>query len=272
MLTKDLTILKLGGSLLTDKTKPYSLREDILKQVTHEIKECIEIGLLDSMIILHGVGSFGHPPVLEYKLHRGFSGPEQLSPLSKTQQIVNRFRLQLVEAFHEANVPIILMHPSSIIVSKKMKMTNFFLESLKGFMKLGMTPLLGGDLLYDTVMGFSVGSADQLASILADQLGANRLIFATDVDGVYNGDPKVDSNAELISEINLDNIEEVMQKMGQAGQVDASGAMKGKLVSLLHIKEKIKRGLKVSIISMLSEGNLISALQDKNPNCTKIVA
>ena len=88
MTAKGLLVIKLGGSLLTDKLTAYKLRESVLKAVAVEIKECIDLGLIKSLVIVHGVGSFGHPPVLKYNLHKGFRNKDQLISMSKTQQIV----------------------------------------------------------------------------------------------------------------------------------------------------------------------------------------
>jgi isopentenyl phosphate kinase len=271
-MSKDLTILKLGGSLLTDKEKPYTLRENILNNVTKEIKSCLDGGLIGHIIILHGVGSFGHPPVLENKLHYGFRGPEQLEPLSKTQQIVNKFRLILVDAFQEAEIPVILMHPSSMVVSEKMRMKKYFLEPLKRFMKLGIIPLLGGDLVSDSEMGFSIGSADQLAVILAKELGARRLVFATDVEGIFLSDPKINLDAEIIEEIHIEDIPSILERIGEASKADASGKMKGKLSTLTPLEEEIKQGLQVSIISMMKPGNLKVLLQDGKIKYTSVIS
>ncbi|GAH52134.1 unnamed protein product [marine sediment metagenome] len=60
MTSKDVLVFKLGGSLLTGKSTPYTLREEIIKSVAVEIKECIDLGLIKSLVIVHGVGSFGH--------------------------------------------------------------------------------------------------------------------------------------------------------------------------------------------------------------------
>ncbi len=77
-MTQELTVLKLGGALITDKSQPYSVRTDILNSAAREIRECMDEGLIESLVLVQGVGSFGHPPVLEYKLYKGYLGPEQL--------------------------------------------------------------------------------------------------------------------------------------------------------------------------------------------------
>jgi len=268
---KELTVIKLGGSLLTDKSKPYEARRSIIASTAKELKECIDEGLIESLIVVNGVGSFGHPPVLEYKLYKGFTGPEQFIPLSKTQGIVNEFRLMITKEFQDAGLPVNLLHPSSMVVAEKMHIAKTSFEPLKGWMTMGMIPILGGDLLYDTVMGFSVGSGDELAITLVRQLGANRLIFAMDEAGIYDDNPKKNPNAKLLKEIDINNLDSVINDLKQVGDVDASGAMRGKLSSIGLVQDLVKEGLETALLSMMEYGNLKAFLRGKDVPCTKIV-
>ncbi|MHA2380404.1 MAG: isopentenyl phosphate kinase [Candidatus Thorarchaeota archaeon] len=270
-MTQDLTVIKLGGSLLTDKTKPYTYRKEVLKSVAREIGECLDEGLIQSLVLMHGVGSYGHPPVLEHNLHKGFLGPEQLLPLSRTQESVAELRHIIVKELQNAGVPVCLMYPSSMVTSEKMRMTNYFLEPLKGFASVGMVPLLGGDILIDSVMGWSVGSGDQLAVIICKELDARRLILVSDVSGIYEADPKLKPDAALIEVINLNNLDATLERMGQSGMVDASGAMKGKLQSLIPAKPLIEKGLEVTLLSMMEYGNLKAVLKGEEVLSTRVV-
>jgi len=271
-MSNKLTVLKLGGSLLTDKSKPYTPRTEVMKSVCEEIRRCMNEGLLDSLILIQGVGSFGHPPVLEYNLHRGFKGSEQLMPLSNTQSTVGKFRAMLVEQLQQADIPVCLMYPSSMIVAEKMKMSRYFFEPLRGFLSIGMVPLLGGDILIDTVMGFSVGSGDQMAVLIAKELKAKRVIFASDVGGIFGSDPKTDPDAKVYSEIDIGEIERTLEEMGKSTVIDASGAMKGKLRSLIPARPLLEAGLEVSVISMMESGNLTDYLKGKTSKSTQIVS
>lgn len=253
---QELTVLKLGGSLLTDKTKPYVIRKNVLESSALEIKECISEGLIQSLILVHGVGSYGHPLVLKHQLHKGFQSPDQILPIAKTQAKVNEFRQMIVKQFHDIDIPMVLLHPSSMVISEKMKMTNYFLDALRSFVDLKTVPLLGGDILIDSVMGWSVGSGDQLAVLLAKELGAKKLIFASDVPGIYESDPKMISDALPIERINLNELDTTLERMGVSGVTDASGAMKGKLKSIVPAKSEIENGLNVGLISMMKYGNL----------------
>ena len=271
-MSKELTVLKLGGALITDKSKPYTARIDVLNASAQEVKDCMDEGLIQSLVLVQGVGSFGHPPVLEHKLHRGFQSPDQLLPLSKTQSIVAKLRAMVVEAFQNVGIPICLMYPCSMITSEKMRMTNYFFDALKGFLKLGMVPLLGGDILIDSVMGWSIGSGDPLSVLLAKELGAKKLIYASDVAGIYNADPKEISNAELFEEINLNDLEHVLEKIRASSASDASGVMEGKIKSISMAKELVEAGLDISIISMMEPGHLKALLEGDTSNSTQFVA
>lgn len=270
-MAKELTIIKLGGSLLTDKTKPYTYRKEVLQSVAQEIAECLDEDLIESLILLHGVGSYGHPPVLEYNLHKGFLGPEQLLPLSKTQEAVATLRHIIVKEFQNVGIPVCLMCPSSMVTSKKMEMTNYFLDPLKGFVSFGMVPLLGGDILIDSVMGWSIGSGDQLAVIIAKELGAKRLLFASDVPGIYESDPKSKSDAGHIDTINLNDLDSVLKRMGVSSIDDASGAMKGKIKAIAAAKPLIEHGLEVGLLSMMKFGELKAFLKNGTCQCTRVV-
>jgi isopentenyl phosphate kinase len=270
MIVEDLIIIKLGGSLLTEKSIPYKLKENILSSITIEIRECLDLGLIKNLVLIHGVGSFGHPPVLEYNLHKGFRQKEQLIAMSKTQQIVNKFRTKIATAFLEVGIPVNLMHASSMVVGTKMRITNHDFGPLTGYLSLGMVPLIGGDMMYDKAMGFSVCGGDQIAVTLARELQAKKLVFATDVQGVYDKDPKSGEAAELLTEININEVEKLLNNMDEKTKKDASGKMQGKLLSLISIKDLIKEGLEVVILSMNKKDVLKSYLEAEKPVLTKL--
>lgn len=272
MTDKKITIIKLGGSLLTEKSTPYKVREGILDTVAQELKECIDLGLIERLVLIHGVGSFGHPPVIEYKLYSGFTNESQLINLSKTQFIVSKFRLMIVDRFIEAGIPVDLMYPSSMVIGNKKEISYYMFKALEGFLSLGMVPLLGGDMVYDEVMGFSVCSGDPLAVVIAHELGAKQLIYATDVAGVYEKDPKIDSKASLIKEIDVNEIEQVIQKMEESNKKDVSGKMKGKLASIIPAKDLIEKGLEVSILSMMEPNRLKNFLEGKDVPVTRVIS
>lgn len=270
-MTQELTVLKLGGALITDKSNPYTPRPTILDSASREIKECMDEGLIQSLVLIQGVGSYGHPPVLEHQLYKGYLGTDQRLPLSWTQAKVDELRTMVVSSLYNAEIPVCLMHPSSMMVAEKMKINQYFLEPLQRFSSLGMVPLIGGDLLTDSVMGWSVGSGDAITLLIARELGAKSVIFASDVPGIYDTDPKLNPDANLIDEVNLNKLEEVLERMGVSSVEDASGAMKGKISAIESAKDLIEKGLEISIISMMESGHLMALLKGDKSKSTQIV-
>ncbi len=262
-----LTIIKLGGALLTDKSRPDSLRTDLLARIAREIKAHQAEGLLDELILVHGVGSYGHLPVLQHQLHRGFQSPEQLLPFSRTQSQVMRLRSAIVTALQDAGVPAVLMLPSSGMTADNRRIREQFLDPVRGFLRLGMTPVLGGDMLVDARVGFSVYSGDAISVDLALRLDARRLLFATDVDGVFDADPRHRADARRIPELSLSRMANVAL-LGR--ELDVSGAMAGKLKEIARAKARIQAGMTVRLFSMMEEGRLRAALQDGDVG-TKVV-
>ena len=61
-------ILKIGGSILTNKDAPESeVDSDSLKRIAREIKSSLDNSSKE-LIIVHGAGSFGHPPAKNIRL------------------------------------------------------------------------------------------------------------------------------------------------------------------------------------------------------------
>jgi isopentenyl phosphate kinase len=261
-----LLVLKLGGSLITDKSKPYSLRAYVLKRTAVEAAECLRDGTVEKLVVVHGVGSYGHPPVIEHKLYKGFIDKGQLLPLSKTQSKVNELRTLVSAALQDEGVPVNYFHTSSIAMAHRGRITSMDLGAVRSYLKIGMVPVLGGDVIADSEMGFSVGSGDQIAAILARELGATDLVFATDVDGVYDSDPKKNPAAHLVAEISLSK--GYASASGTSG--DASGAMKGKLGAIAELAPEMKAGLNVSIISMMEQSRLRGLLHGEPVKATGI--
>lgn len=259
-MTPSLAVLKLGGALVTDKAQPFTLRPAVLQQAANEIKACLDAGLLEQLLLVHGVGSFGHPPVVQYRLHKGLQSPEQLIHLTYTQNCVLGLRQRIAEACHQAGLAVATILPSSCVTADGFVATTHFYDAIAGFLRLGMIPLLGGDVLADRQVGFAVYGGDNLAVDLARHFGAARLIFATAVDGIYDQDPVQYPTAQRLPQVSLGGLATSPAQLDRQQQRDASGAMAGKLDALQPAVDAMKAGLRVDVLSMLQPGHLRALL------------
>ena len=69
----DLIFLKLGGSLLTDKTSEETLRPDVLDRLASEICQALALDRCIPLLLGHGSGSFGHVAAAKHGTRKGVS-------------------------------------------------------------------------------------------------------------------------------------------------------------------------------------------------------
>jgi isopentenyl phosphate kinase len=135
--------------------------------------------------------------------------------------------------------------------------------------KLGLIPCIGGDLVQDVSLGASVVSGDQIAVNLALAFNAHTIIFATDVDGLFTANPKLNHRARLISTLDIVKLQEWAGKAGPANAPDASGGMRGKLNEILPA---VRAGIKIVIINLNKPQRLQGAMAGKHVEGTTILA
>lgn len=259
-------VLKIGGSVLTDKTKEELLiKSKLIDKIASEIKSLMDKGF--TFCIVHGVGSAGHPPVRKYKLHLGFQSKDQLIGYAEAQNRVNRLRQEVLDSLERHGVPAIEFYPSSMIVSNKMIVTKFFSEAMERIVSTGVVPVLSGDMVADLAMGLSVCSGDILVFELARIFGSKKILFGVDVDGIFSGDPKK-QEAKLIENINVELLPELLKEAGGSSGIDVSGGMKGKIKTMLLYKNFFEDGGEVIIFNLTNPENLSKVLM--NPESVKL--
>ncbi len=155
-------ILKLGGSLITDKTKKFSIRNKVIKRLANEIKA----GTKDDLIIIHGGGSFGHPIADEYSLNTGFKSKDQLKGVALTRKAMDELNFHIINALVTEDIPAVAVQPSSNTTCKNGRIKEMNISIIKKYIGLGMVPVLYGDIVLDTKIGFSILSGDQIISYL----------------------------------------------------------------------------------------------------------
>ena len=69
------TFLKLGGSLITDKSRPYTARQDVLARLAGEIARARQSLPELELVLGHGSGSFGHTAAKDYGTREGIPLP-----------------------------------------------------------------------------------------------------------------------------------------------------------------------------------------------------
>lgn len=255
-------VVKLGGSVITDKSRPLSFNEDVSRRLADEI---LYTGLKD-LILVHGGGSFGHYIASTYGLNKVVKPMSQTPPgLLETHMSMRRLTDRLVSVFSSKGLRIYPISASSIMVARRGRIDSIYLEPIKLSFKIGLIPLLHGDVVFDYEDGFSIISGDQVAVRLALEFKACKVIFVVDVDGVYDGDPRSEGSS-LIRELKIECLEEVFQVDSES--IDVTGGMISKLREASILVEK---GIEVYIINGLKPGRLYRAIMGFDVEGTRLI-
>lgn len=245
-------IVKFGGSVITDKSRRFTVRDDVLERLTEELTSAE-----DPLVVVHGGGSFGHPLASEYGLASGYKEKRQLMGFSLTHRAMERLNAKVVEALQDVGFTAVAVQPSACAVVEDGRIISMELRPFHKLLELGLVPVTYGDVVPDLTRGMSILSGDQLVVHLARELGTQRIILGVDVDGVYTGDPKVHKEAKLIPKITLESWSEIEGSIGGAQAPDVTGGMANKVRELLELAN---RGIEAQIVNMMKQGILKRAI------------
>lgn len=224
----EIVIIKLGGSVITDKSKEKYVKKETLNRLSREIAESHV-----KTIIVHGGGSFGHPLAKKYKVSSGLSG-STLIGASLTETAMKELNLYVINSLINHGIPAVSISPFSTIITDTGNIWLRFFEAINFSLNIGFTPVLYGDVVLDRSNGFSILSGDKIIVELVKHFKPRSVIFCLDVDGIYTSDPKEDKNAKLIKELSINDALEIAKKSINSKR-DVTGGIKSKLESAIEI-------------------------------------
>ena len=263
----NIVILKLGGSLLTDKNKPFSIREDIVKGSVRQIVDAKE-----KLILVHGGGSFGHPLAKKYSIINGIDStiPNQVLGLTETHQSMNEFNSYLIKLFLENKYPVLSIQASSIFIKDSQEISASHMEVIETALDLNILPILYGDIILDKQGSFSIISGDQIILELCknlDKYTISKVIFTMETDGIYINDNESGDDCILATECYSDQLENLnLANLGQ--KIDVTGGIKGKIN---FIQKICNHDIPVQLINGLKKNYIFRSLKNEKLNCTNVL-
>ena len=259
-MTTETVFLKLGGSLITDKDKPYTPRLDKLKELALEIKTVLD-STPDLLLILgHGSGSFGHTAAKKHGTRNGVQTTEQWHGFAEVRFQAAELNRYVMEALINAGVAAIPFSPSASMVSNHRKVTHHNTMTIRKSLEARLLPVVHGDVAFDESLGGTILSTEDVFSFLAEQFPPSRILLAGIEAGVWEDFP---ARTKLVSEIQLSDYEKMRAGIGGSASTDVTGGMKAKVEEMLELIQK-NNGLTVQIFSAEENGYLTRALKGEN--------
>jgi len=246
----ELALIKLGGSIITNKDVPLSANFSAITRIVKTLSH-----LRIPIILVHGGGSFGHYWSLKYDMH---SAPKAYDPhgigvVHSSMITLNRI---IIESMLDQNMNPYSLPPTGLVLNNRPILKKILELSLMA--KAKITPVTFGDIVYRNHLKFSILSGDELMTLIATVLKPTRIIFALNVDGIYNNM----QDKQLVQVFENKNPVKFLKV-----KADVTGGMVRKVREALKIS---KLGLDVWLVNGLKPERIAKILHNEKPEGTVI--
>ncbi|MBQ7641004.1 MAG: glutamate 5-kinase [Acholeplasmatales bacterium] len=211
-------IIKVGSSSLVNKD--LSINQPMIVGIMQSFKELSDKGINVALVSSGAIASGMHELGLTKK-------PKEMS-LKQACAAIGQSKL--MEAYNKAadiyglKTGQILVNHDDFQIRKRM---NYLSDTLDAMFKNNIIPIINeNDAL--AVEEIKVGDNDTLASLISPMINADLLILFSDIDGLFDKNPKIYKDAKLIdvvNEINADIINMAGDKTTEVG----TGGMQTKI-------------------------------------------
>lgn len=249
--------LKLGGSLITEKTQPETARPQMIRRLAREIRAVRESQPDLQLLLGHGSGSFGHFAAQRTRL----LAQAGLDPMTYAEVAAAAARLNRIVAdlCVEKGVPAVSLPPSASAVCKDGRLQYLTTMPIETLLAKGAVPLVYGDVALDEARGMAIVSTEDVFIYLASRLKPARIILAGEVEGVFTADPTRDPLARPIPEITPATFPAILEALSGSAGFDVTGGMLSKVRAMVELVES-QPEIEVWIISGLEAGRVGHAL------------
>ena len=215
-------VLKLGGSVITDKDAPETVDDAALEAAA----DAIAAADPDELVLVHGGGSFGHVAAADRGISRE-AGSHDAADVWAVHDAMRRLNDAVLRRLHDAGVAAVPVHPLSVAARDERDALALPLESPATLLGEGFVPVRHGDVVGHAGAGATVVSGDELVTRLAAGLDADRVGLCSTVTGVYGDD------GEVIPRIT--EFDSVADAVGGSDSTDVTGGMAAKVSALLDL-------------------------------------
>ena len=223
-----LWIVKIGGSIISTADEQNQFNEPTLKLIASSLR-----ALEHSLIIVHGTGYMSKEFARHNQILHGKIEARKKQTVTQCLLMLRNIHFTVLRIFVKAGIPAISISPFAFCELRQGQIKILHAELLRTVLRRGFVPILHGDLIVNPRGDFTVCSSDALIAALARQFPADRLLFATDVAGVFRKDPKQFPGSECFECLSPNTLKRLAQLPNDRN--DVSGAMPAKLKAIQQV-------------------------------------
>ncbi|MET1128748.1 MAG: isopentenyl phosphate kinase [Thermoproteota archaeon] len=209
-------VVKLGGSIITDKKRPFTPRIKLVERLAQELARAARsVGFIPVLVL--GGGSYGHAAAKE---HMGFNDDLRASLYGISLSMIE-LATAVADAMALAGVYTMIYPPHSFCKPQGLK-PNCDVRYLEAALSAGVVPLTFGDV-YHCNGSWCIISGDELAVELACKLGSEQIVYVVDVDGLL-------VDGKLVPRVSLEALESLTEAVSKRVEgVDVTGGLRRKI-------------------------------------------
>ncbi len=224
--------LKLGGSLITDKSQPFSPRIDTISRIAKEICDALKISRDLKLVIGHGSGSFGHSAATKYGIGESISESEQWKGFQKVWAAAYELNNIIMREFIKADLPVISLPPSASVITEEKRIVEWNIKPVGYCLDNNLIPVIFGDVIFDKGLGGVILSTEALFKALVRTYIPEVILLAGKELGVWRDNQ---NKKELLKEINPSNYESLFPAISTSESTDVTGGMASKVKIMMDV-------------------------------------
>ena len=221
--------LKLGGSLITDKTRPYTPRPETIIRLAGEVRQALDGASDLRLLVGHGSGSFGHWAAKPFGTRQGVRTAAQWRGYAEVAAAAARLDRIVTDAFLETGVPVLSMQPSASARCHDGTLIALDTHPIHTALAQGLVPLVYGDVALDDIRGGTIVSTEDIFLFLTGELQPARILLSGTVPGVLGPDGSV------IPRITPADLPILQSTLAGSEGVDVTGGMADKVARMLEL-------------------------------------
>lgn len=258
-----LLLVKLGGSVITHKNRPFSPNLESLHDIARVLADYWTENRTKNIIVIHGGGSFAHVAASRYTAGSALPSKDKMR-ISLITWAARKINDRVIESLIDYNLPVFPLQTSSIIAANggRLRLDETIIKTT---IKNGWIPVLYGDV----IMGESeaqIASGERVIELLCKTLEVERIIVCTNTNGVLRNIE--DPDMGTVESINPTNIRAMVRKLQASSGIDVTGGMKEKVRILYRIA--VRMGIRSQIINGTNPVTLYDCLRGRKAAGTRI--